>query len=81
MNIPRTNCLRFIFAIQSICCTLLPTSYVFLLSNIGFPNLSQGAYFFRVTCIHGTIKFSENSGLMIEEEWIQYGRMFIFLIL
>ena len=45
MNIAWTNFLRFIFAIQSIFCTVLSTSYVFRQHIVGFPNLSQWTYF------------------------------------
>ena len=69
------------FAMQSICCTVLSTSHVFLPFKIGFRNLGQWTYFFGVTCIHGTIAFSESSGLILGVAEIKYGREFIFLVL
>ena len=54
---------------------------VILPSKVGFPNIGQWTYFFGVTFIHGTITFSESSGLILRVVGIKYGREFIFLIL
>ena len=45
VNIAGANFFRFLFAIQSICCTVLSISYFLLPSNINFPHLSQRTYF------------------------------------
>ena len=66
---------------QSICSAVLSTSYDFLPFKIGFRNLGQWTYFFGVTCIHGTITFSESSGLILGVGEIKYGQEFIFLVL
>ena len=81
MNIAWTNFFRFIYAIQSICCTVPSTSCVFLPSNTHFPNLSQWIYFFGGTCVNGTIAFSEGRGLILGVVLIYHGREFIFPVL
>ena len=63
---------------QSIYCTVLPTSYVFLPSNIKFPNLSKRIYFFGETCF---LAFLESSELILLAVGTKYGRGFIFPVL
>lgn len=81
MNIAWTIFIRFIIATQSICCPVLSTSYVFLTSNIGFPNLSLWTYFFVGICVNETITFSKSSGLILGVAGITYAREIIFLVL
>ena len=81
VSIALTNLLRFIFAMQSICWAVPSTSYVFLLFNIGFPQLSQCSYFLGGACICDTITFLESTGLILGVVGIKYRREFIFPVL
>ena len=52
VNIAGNNFLRLFFAMQTTCCTVMSTNYVFLPSNIDFPNLNQQTYFLGGICVH-----------------------------
>lgn len=53
----------------------------FLRVTLGFPNLSQCTCFFRGTCIHGAITFSDCSPPILVLVATKYGWEFIFLVL
>ena len=68
--------MRFLYAIQSICCTVLSTSFGFMPCNINFPNSTD--LFFWGNLYSCIIIFSESSEFILEVVDIKYGWEFIF---